>query len=97
MQVCRDGVVPDAAENCDQYGGADGVAGGAYAYRLNARVVMMGAAEEVNGTGLLRWEFANCLPIKLKAADLSSSSTEIGIEELHLNHEGMRLMGEGEA
>ena len=74
-----------------------GVAGGAYAYRLNARVVMMGAAEEVNGTGLLRWEFANCLPIKLKAADLSSSSTEIGIEELHLNHEGMRLMGEGEA
>jgi len=73
-----------------------GVATGIYAYRLNARVVMMGAAEDVSGSGRLRWEFANCLPIKLKAADLSSSSTEIGIEELHLNHEGMRLMAEGE-
>ncbi len=46
--------------------------------------------------GLLRWEFANCLPVKLKAADLSASSAEVGIEELHLNHEGMRLMAETE-
>lgn len=73
-----------------------GVASGAYAYRLNARVVMLGAAEDVAGGGLLRWEFASCLPIKLKAADLSSTSTDVGIEELHLNHEGMRLMAEGE-
>lgn len=74
-----------------------GVANGAYAYRLNARVVMMGADQDTaTSKGQLRWEFANCLPIKLKAADLSSTSTEIGIEELHVNHEGMRLMGEGE-
>lgn len=69
-----------------------GVAGGAYSYRLNARVVMLDAAEDVLGSGVMGWEFANCLPIKLKAADLSSSSSEIGIEELHLNHEGMTLM-----
>jgi len=75
-----------------------GVAGGGFAYRLNARVVMLGADQDTDdGTGQLRWEFANCLPIKLKAADLSATSTEIGIEELHLNHEGMRLMAGGEA
>lgn len=74
-----------------------GVARESYAYRLNARVVMVNANEDPKtAKGQLRWEFANCLPIKLKAADLSASSTEIGIEELHLNHEGMRLMGEGE-
>lgn len=73
-----------------------GVANGSYAYRLNAKVVMLGAAEDTTGSGLMSWEFANCLPIKLKAADLSSSSSEIGIEELHLNHEGMKLL-EGSA
>ena len=68
-----------------------GVAAGAYAYRLNARVTMLGADEEGSGDGALGWEFANCLPVKLKAADLSATSAEIGIEELHLNHEGMML------
>jgi phage tail-like protein len=75
----------------------EGVANGGYAYRLNARVVVLApdqAADEAKG--LLRWEFANCLPIKLRVADLSATTTEIGIEELHLNHEGMRLMGAGE-
>lgn len=74
-----------------------GVASGSYAYRLNASVVMLGAAEDVEGEGLMTWEFANCLPIKLKGADLSSSSSEIGIEELHLNHEGMQLLAGGGA
>ena len=81
----------------------EGVANGSYAYRLNARVVMMGlekpspTAKTYEDKELLRWEFANCLPIKLKAADLAANSPEIGIEELHLNHEGMRLVPEEEA
>lgn len=69
------------------------VAGGAFAYRLNARLVMLEADERAEA---LRWEFANCLPVRFKAADLSASSSEIGIEELHLSHEGLRLMREGE-
>lgn len=73
-----------------------GVANGAYAYRLNATVTMLAPDQPVeDAKGVLGWEFANCLPIKLKAADLSSSSSEIGIEELHLNHEGMTLSGGG--
>lgn len=74
-----------------------GVAGGSYAYRLNATVVMLSADEDTTGGGSMSWEFANCLPIKLKAADLSSSSSEVGIEELHLNHEGMQLLVGGNA
>lgn len=71
----------------------EGVANGAYAYRLNARLVMIAPDQPAHETkGLLRWEFANCMPTKLKAADLSASSAEIGLEELHLAHEGMRLM-----
>lgn len=32
------------------------------------------------------------MPIKFKAADLNARGTEIGIEELHLAHEGLSLM-----
>ena len=76
----------------------EGVANGGYAYRLNARVVMLaGNQDTTDAKGLMRWEFANCLPVKMKAADLSSSSSELGIEELHLTHEAMRLMRGDEA
>lgn len=71
----------------------EGMANGGYAYRLNARVVVLSpdqAADEA--TGVLRYEFANCLPVKIKMADLSSTSSEIGIEEMHLDHEGMRVL-----
>lgn len=64
------------------------VAGGAYAYRLSADVAMQNAA----GTTVLTWHLDNCLPVKFKAADLNAKGTEIGIEELHLAHEGLRLV-----
>ena len=71
----------------------NGVTTGSYAYRLNAKVTMLAPDQEVSDQdGILAWEFANCLPVKLKAADLASSNSEIGIEELHLNHEGMTLV-----
>ncbi|MDH3661696.1 MAG: phage tail protein [Alphaproteobacteria bacterium] len=71
----------------------EGVANGGYAYRLNARVVVLAPSQAANeAVGVLRWEFANCLPVKIKAADLSATSTEIGIEELHLDHEGLRVL-----
>ena len=70
-----------------------GVANGSYAYRLNARVVMLKSDQDTeDATGPLVFEFANCMPIKFRAADLSASSNEIGIEEIHLNHEGMKLI-----
>jgi phage tail-like protein len=64
------------------------VGGGGYAYRLSAEIAMQDSA----GKAVLTWGLDNCLPVKFKAADLNSKGTEIGIEELHLAHEGLRLI-----
>lgn len=58
---------------------------GKYAYRLTAFVNVYNTA----GEAVLAWKLQQALPIKFKAADLSARSTEIGIEELHLAHEGL--------
>ncbi len=64
------------------------VAGGAYAYRLAVEIEMR------DGTGkpALAWGLERALPIKFKAADLNARGAEVGIEELHLAHEGLRLL-----
>lgn len=62
-------------------------AGGAYAYRLDAKVTMF----DHTGNPQLHWRLARALPIKFKAADLNAVSVNIGIEELHLAHEGLSL------
>ena len=64
----------------------DLVGNGAYAYRLSAKITMLDLA----GQPLLAWELSKCMPVKFKAADLNSKNNEVGIEELHLVHEGLR-------
>mgnify|MGYP001158837351 FL=1 len=64
------------------------VSGGAYAWRLSATIVVRDADERP----VLVWELDSCLPVKFKAADLNAKGSEIGIEELHLAHEGLRLV-----
>ncbi len=67
------------------------VTGGGYAYRLNAIVTMLGAdAPHDDPSGVVQWELLNALPTKFKAADLDSKRSEIGIEELHFVHQGLR-------
>jgi phage tail-like protein len=63
------------------------VGNGAYAYRLSAEIEMWNPA----GEAVLTWGLDNCLPIKFKAADLNAKGTDVGVEELHLAHEGLRL------
>ncbi len=63
------------------------VAGGAYSYRLDARITMQSAS----GDPQLTWVLDRALPVKFKAADLNGKGAEVGIEELHLAHEGLRL------
>ena len=63
------------------------VAGGASPYRLDARIEMRNVA----GLAVLAWRLDNALPVKFKAADLNAKGSEIGVEELHLAHEGLRL------
>lgn len=63
------------------------VAGGASAYRLDVRIDVFDSA----GEPALGWVLERALPVKFKAADLNARGAEIGIEELHLVHEGLRL------
>ncbi len=61
------------------------VATGAYAPRLEVNITVFGP----NGKGVLAWKLENAMPVKYKFADLNAKGTEIGIEELHLAHEGL--------
>lgn len=63
------------------------VGGGKYAYRLAALITLMNAAGEPQ----LTWRLEKAMPIKFKAADLNARGNEVGIEELHLAHEGLTL------
>ena len=63
------------------------LAGGKYAYRLAAVINMY----DVSGVARVTWRLEKALPIKFKAADLNARGTEVGVEELHLAHEGRRL------
>jgi phage tail-like protein len=69
------------------------VGGGAYAYRLSAEIAM----QDGEGRTVVTWGLDRCLPVKFKAADLNAKGTDIGIEELHLAHEGLRLLDPGSA
>ncbi|MBZ0316578.1 MAG: phage tail protein [Anaerolineae bacterium] len=63
----------------------DGSTSGALAYRLDAKITLFSE----DGTGKLAWKLVRALPIKFKMADLNASNFEVGIEELHLAHEGL--------
>ena len=61
------------------------VSRGGYSYRLAAVITMLDLA----GNPVLRWQLEKALAVKFKAADLSAKATDVGIEELHLAHEGL--------
>jgi len=64
------------------------VSGGSYAYRLAVEIEM----RDSQGNSVLTWGLARAMPVKFKAADLNARGTEVGIEELHLAHEGLTLL-----
>jgi len=64
------------------------VGNGSYAYRLAATITMFNSL----GAGVLSWKLEKALPVKFRAADLNAKNSEIGIEELHLAHEGLSLL-----
>ncbi len=62
------------------------IAGGKYAYRLTADVVIYGQ----DGTPAVGFTLERVLPVKFKAPDLNAMQSTLAIEELHLAHEGLR-------
>lgn len=58
---------------------------GTYAKRMDVQIELQDASGEPQVT----WTLKRALPIKLKLADLNAAGQEVGVEELHLNHEGL--------
>jgi phage tail-like protein len=58
---------------------------GGYAHRLAAQITVF----DMSGQSVFSWQLRHAMPVKFKAADLNATSNEVGIEELHLAHEGL--------
>jgi len=61
------------------------VSSGMYAPRLQVVISLL----DGDGHTIMGWQLARAMPIKFKFADLNAKGTEVGIEELHLVHEGL--------
>lgn len=70
-------------------GTPDGAArtNGAFAHRLTVRITLL----DLDGTPRLKWRLERAMPVKFKAADFNARATDVGIEEIHLVHEGLFL------
>ena len=68
---------------------------GYYAYRLNVKITVARPDGQLPGNdtsdSALTIRLKRALPVKFKCGDLNARTTEVGIEELHLAHEGLIL------
>jgi phage tail-like protein len=62
--------------------------GGAYTHRMGVSIRM----RDAQGNPVVSWHLDRAMPVKFKAADLNARGSDIGIEELHLVHEGLTLL-----
>ena len=60
-------------------------ANGAFAHRLTVRITML----DIDGTPRMKWRLERAMPVKFKAADFNGRAIDVGIEEIHLAHEGL--------
>jgi phage tail-like protein len=63
----------------------DTVAAGKFAPRLQVTITVMDMANRP----AIAWQLDRAMPVKFKFADLNAKGAEVGIEELHLVHEGL--------
>jgi phage tail-like protein len=74
---------------------------GMYAFRLDVKIMVLGETEiapppgepdpspEPSTEPRLTIQLFRALPVKFKSGDLNAKATDVGIEELHLAHEGL--------
>lgn len=72
---------------------------GKSAFRLDVKITVLGVTElpaapsqperKPEPTPALTIQLARAVPVKFKAGDLNARATDVGIEELHLAHEGL--------
>ena len=65
------------------------VTSGKYAPRLQVTISLLDGV----GAKIMGWQLDRALPVKFKFADLNAKGADIGIEELHLVHEGLSSTG----
>ncbi|MGA8532758.1 MAG: phage tail protein [Candidatus Tumulicola sp.] len=58
---------------------------GMYAPRMQVTINLF----DIDGSALMAWQLDRAMPIKFKFGDLNARGGEVGIEELHLVHEGL--------
>jgi len=58
---------------------------GTFAPRMQVTINLF----DIDGTAVMAWQLDKAMPVKYKFADFNSRNSEIGIEELHLVHEGL--------
>jgi len=58
---------------------------GTYAARLRADIEV----RDVGGQRVMTWTLRHAMPVKFKTADLNARGADIGVEELHVVHEGL--------
>jgi phage tail-like protein len=61
------------------------VASGMFAPRLQVTITVL----DQSSKPVIAWQLDRAMPVKFKFADLNAKGTEVGIEELHLVHEGL--------
>lgn len=64
------------------------VAGERPVARYDGTIKVMSTAEKVSAT----WVFDRGLPMKIRGPELNAKTGEVAIEELHIAHEGLRLI-----
>lgn len=61
------------------------VSTGTFAPRMQVTINLF----DLGGSAVMAWQLDRAMPIKYKFSDLNAKNGEIGIEELHLVHEGL--------
>jgi phage tail-like protein len=56
--------------------------------RYNGQIQVMSVGKHVAAT----WTFDRGLPAKIRGPELNAKTGEVAIEELHIAHEGLRLV-----
>ncbi|MGD0931657.1 MAG: phage tail protein [Candidatus Korobacteraceae bacterium] len=73
------------SSNQNMYQIFNSVSTGTFAPRMQVTINLF----DIDGSAVLAWQLDKAMPIKYKFSDLNSKNSEIGIEELHLVHEGL--------
>jgi phage tail-like protein len=64
---------------------------GKFAYRLDVKILVFDEVLDLSRTPFTTIELFRALPVKFKFGDLNARATDVGIEELHLAHEGLAI------